>query len=76
MTLHETISALLQTDKPRLLIAIDGCCATGKTTLARQLAERYECNLFHMDDFFLRPHQRTEERLAAPGENIDHERFF
>jgi uridine kinase len=29
-----------------------------------------------MDDFFLRPEQRTPERLAIPGENIDHERFL
>ena len=29
-------------------------------------------NLIHMDDFFLRPHQRSRERLAIPGENIDH----
>jgi uridine kinase len=28
-----------------------------------------------MDDFFLRPEQRTEERLRTPGENVDHERF-
>ena len=27
-----------------------------------------------MDDFFLRPEQRTTERLATPGENVDHER--
>ncbi len=76
MTLDEAISTLLQTDKPRLLIAIDGRCATGKTTLAAQLAVQFDCNLFHMDDFFLRPHQRTEERLATPGENVDHERFL
>ena len=29
-----------------------------------------------MDDFFLRPVQRTAERLARPGENVDHERFL
>ena len=29
-----------------------------------------------MDDFFLRPVQRTAERLAHPGENVDHERFL
>ena len=74
--LHEAISALLRTDKPRLLIAIDGRCATGKTTLAGQLAAQFDCSVFHMDDFFLRPHQRTGERLATPGENVDHERFF
>ena len=29
-----------------------------------------------MDDFFLRPEQRTPERLAEPGGNIDYERFY
>jgi uridine kinase len=28
-----------------------------------------------MDSFFLRPEQRTAERLAQPGGNIDYERF-
>ena len=29
-----------------------------------------------MDDFFLQPHQRTPERFAQPGGNVDYERFF
>ncbi len=29
----------------------------------------------HMDDYFLRPEQRTPERYAEPGGNVDHERF-
>jgi thymidylate kinase len=28
-----------------------------------------------MDDFFLRPHQRTPERLSEVGGNLDRERF-
>ena len=28
-----------------------------------------------MDDFFLRPEQRTPERFAEPGGNVDYERF-
>ena len=35
----------------------------------------YDCNVFHMDDFFLRPEQRTPERFAQPGGNVDYERF-
>ncbi|WRK53810.1 hypothetical protein SD457_01355 [Coprobacillaceae bacterium CR2/5/TPMF4] len=31
------------------------------------LCEIYDANLFKMDDFFLRPFQRTEERLSMPG---------
>lgn len=57
-----------------LLIAIDGRCAAGKTTLAARLQERTGCNVVHMDHFFLRPWQRTEERMQEPGGNVDYER--
>lgn len=63
-------------DNPRLLMAIEGGSASGKTTLAALLARVYDCSVFHMDDFFLRPEQRTEERLAEPGGNVDRERFY
>ena len=59
----------------KVIVAIDGKCTSGKTTLAGKLAELYDCNLFHMDDFFLRPEQRTEERYAEVGGNVDYERF-
>ena len=29
-----------------------------------------------MDHFFLRPEQRTEERISKPGGNVDYERFL
>lgn len=61
--------------KALVLVAIDGSCAAGKTTLAALLAEHRSCNVFHMDDFFLQPHQRTPERFAQPGGNVDYERF-
>lgn len=60
----------------RLLIAIDGRCAAGKTTFAKCLQGRCESNVFHMDDFFLPPTMRTEERLNEPGGNVDYERFL
>lgn len=58
-----------------VVIAIDGNCTAGKTTLASVLEKEYDCNVFHMDDFFLRPEQRTPERYAQPGGNVDYERF-
>lgn len=58
------------------LIAIDGRCAAGKTTLAAHLKEIFHCPIIHMDEFFLRPEQRTEKRLHTPGENVDYERFL
>lgn len=66
----------LQMEKNPLLLALDGRCAAGKTTLAAQLRERTGCTVIHMDDFFLRPEQRTAERLAQPGGNVDWERFL
>ena len=62
-------------EKDFVVLAIDGKCTSGKTTLAAKLAEIYDCNVFHMDDFFLRPEQRTPERFAEPGGNVDYERF-
>ena len=68
------IDALLR-EKDFLIVAIDGKCTSGKTTLASKLAKVYDCNVFHMDDFFLRPEQRTPERFAEAGGNVDYERF-
>lgn len=65
----------LLTQKDLIIVAIDGKCTSGKTTLASKLAELYDCNVFHMDDFFLRPEQRTPERFAEVGGNVDYERF-
>lgn len=73
-------AALRQEDmslsKAPLLVAIDGRCGAGKTTLAAQLQRRFGWSVLHMDHFFLRPEQRTEERLRMPGGNIDCERFL
>ncbi|MBQ7160593.1 MAG: phosphoribulokinase [Clostridia bacterium] len=60
----------------RVIVAIDGRCASGKTTLASAIAEKTGAAVFHMDDFFLRPEQRTEARLSEPGGNVDRERFL
>ena len=65
----------LLAEKDRVIVAIDGNCASGKTTLTAQLAEHFDCNVFHMDDFFLRPEQRTPQRYEETGGNIDYERF-
>lgn len=58
------------------ILAIDGRCASGKSTLAARLADAWDASLFHMDDFYLQPAQRTAERLAEPGGNVDRERFL
>lgn len=57
-------------------VAIEGGSASGKTTLSAFLEKVYDCTVFHMDDFFLQPAQRTKERLAEAGGNVDRERFL
>lgn len=71
----QKITALPPKATPHI-VAIDGRCAAGKTTLAKALAARLDCPVLHMDDFFLPPSLRTPARLAAAGENVHHERFL
>lgn len=59
----------------RAIIAIDGRCGAGKSTLAAWLEEELGLPAVHMDHFFLPAEQRTRERLDKPGGNIDYERF-
>lgn len=60
----------------QVLLAIEGGSASGKTTLAALLARIYDAAVFHADDFFLRPEQRTPARLSEPGGNMDRERLL
>lgn len=70
------IEQLLDTlDNKTIIIAIDGKCASGKTSLGYYLQSVFDCNLYHMDDFFLREEQRSSERLLEVGGNVDYERF-
>lgn len=71
----DKIKEVLEGESDCILVAIDGMSASGKSTLGFYLKELFDCNLFHMDDFFLQDYQRTEERLAEVGGNVDYERF-
>jgi uridine kinase len=71
--LIEKIDTLLKCGKA--IIGIDGGSGSGKTTLASLLCEIYDATVFHMDDFFLTPSMRTNERLSEVGGNVDRERF-
>ncbi|MGN0161668.1 MAG: uridine kinase [Lachnospiraceae bacterium] len=62
-------------EKERVVLAIDGRAASGKTTAAELLALIFDASVIHMDDFFLPMEKRTRERFAEPGGNIDYERF-
>ena len=73
--INEIIKQEDNTDRP-ILVAIDGRCGSGKTTLGEYLKGQFDCNLFHMDDFFLRMEQRTPDRMKETGGNVDYERFY
>ncbi len=62
-------------NKTRHLIAIDGPCGSGKTTLAEKLATILGVAVIHMDDFLIPFHLKTPERLSIPGGNVDIERL-
>lgn len=72
--LIEQINDLLK-EKKRVIVAIEGGSASGKTSLGKELEQLFDATILHMDDFFLRPEQRTKERLEEPGGNVDRERF-
>lgn len=65
----------LLSERSRIIVALEGGSAAGKSTAAALLEKIYDCSVFHMDDFFLRPEQRTKTRLMEPGGNVDWERF-
>ena len=59
----------------RLVVALDGMSCSGKTTFARDLAQRFSGSVVHMDDFFLPRDRFTVEMEALPGGNMDRDRF-
>lgn len=66
----------LTAERSRVLVAIEGGSASGKTTLGELLQNVYGCPVFHMDDFFLRARAAHGGALHAAGGNVDRERFL
>ena len=75
--LIDSISALLSNATTRpILIALDGRCGSGKTTLAAQLAEQFPGSLtIHTDDYYLPPAQRVPGWEKIPCANMDLKRL-
>ena len=59
----------------RLLVTLDGPCASGKTTLAQKLSQVFQGEVVHTDDYVVPHALKTPERLAVPGGNCDVERL-
>lgn len=72
--IFKNIDKLLES-KDKVLVAIDGKSAAGKSSFSDLLNKKYDCNLFHMDDFFLPAKLKTKERLQEAGGNVDYTRF-
>lgn len=60
----------------KVIVGIDGKCGSGKSTIAEILNDVFGCDVIYMDDFFLPPELRTENRLTEVGGNIHYERFI
>lgn len=58
-----------------MIIAIDGRCGSGKTTLSLALKELFDGTILHMDDYYLPFSKRVANWENIPGANIDLERF-
>ncbi|MCM1536406.1 MAG: hypothetical protein NC126_10835 [Clostridium sp.] len=58
-----------------VIIAIDGRCGSGKTSLAELGGRLFDCNVFHMDDYYLPLADRAQNWQSVPAGNMDLERF-
>lgn len=72
--LYAAIERCLQ-EKGSVNVAIEGSCCSGKTEAADILSDLFDCNVFHMDDFFVPWNKQTPERMSRLGGSIDWERM-
>ena len=72
-TLSALLSAALAQKPTRpLVLALDGRCGSGKTTLANGLAAQFPgCTLLRTDDFYLPPARRSPDWAHTPCANMD-----
>ena len=61
--------------RERVLLAIDGRCGSGKTTLAAALVGALDGTLLHTDDFYLPFSRRQEGWEHLPAANMDLDRI-
>lgn len=66
------IQDLLET-KDKVVVAIEGRSASGKTQVAEYIKSKIDCNVFCMDDFCLSDEQRKEKERGFA--NVDIPRF-
>ena len=65
-------AALAQHPTRPLVLALDGRCGSGKTTLADRLVRQFPASIvLHTDDFYLPPAQRVRGWEKTPCANMD-----
>ena len=65
-------AALAQKPTRPLVLALDGRCGSGKTTLANGLSAQLPgCTLLRTDDFYLPPARRSPDWAHTPCANMD-----
>ena len=65
-------AALAQQPTKPLVLALDGRCGSGKTTLANGLSAQLPgCTLLRTDDFYLPPARRSPDWAHTPCANMD-----
>ena len=65
-------AALAQHPTKPFVLALDGRCGSGKTTLADRLAKQFPASIvLHTDDFYLPPAQRLHGWEQTPCANMD-----
>lgn len=74
--IQKIIDQILKDHQGTLIIAVDGSCASGKTTFSKNLAKDYHGLCFHMDDFYLPFELRSPERMKEAGGNVHYERLI
>jgi uridine kinase len=68
------INAILSAWKERRgsgILALDGMCGSGKTTLSERISERTGFSVIHMDDYYLPFSQRKKNWREIPAGNMD-----
>lgn len=65
------LSALLASTRGPVLVAIDGRCGSGKTTLADEIRQTFPCQVFHMDDYYLPFEERDRNWPEGIAGNMD-----
>ena len=70
----QAVDRLVRGGQPAI-VAIDGRCGSGKTTLAALMARLFPCNVFHSDDFYLPFDRRVPGWESIPCANMDFTRL-